>query len=1036
MEPAQSKLLFDQRDHDLLTIVNNVLDKKESPDDLQRLSYPFLHSHGIKELAATRGLRIAYAVIRLLESLEAGQAVERISALRSLQGEVLHSATSSLRTNTGRVLVQIMKELVRARGNTLRQLELAHDFRAATFGKPRVIRAMLRRYYLLEMSEESNQVSFDDHVHDANTKGRKTPTHLIMDAWIKGIRRLTVVYYNYVRPQAVAELLEAAEIAGITVRIGIEMRARFRGRYIQLIWAPGGFSDAQDLLHLISSTPAATFMEEARKISEYNERYVLALLGEYNRSHRPAINQEYGIDVPPAAEAEFLSFVHTGQASLLHLANFIHARTLPFMHNRMEALRQDYAAGGVEERRRIGQVVDAMNRLDPEAIVDRYLSPAANPSVPDPSIPADGPDVPDLLKLSPCDLIDRLHKVHAGSRIILNLRGLRVEDVIELLGNCRGAITHLEIFNSREYDSGQAIHYEAINRLQRALNEGNAIQLKRMILQAIQDVDSSVLPDRKERIASLKSILRNIPSLQAFYQGTPLQSCISTDSTGRSHRHHGMGLVVKDTLPQRTQKEIEHSNGHIGKSLPVRLEAHLQTTYVPRKSNNPFLRAAFRLARGLPGGQMITCRRIEDWVVENGSVHIEANGNVLALGGVKEECSNGLHLEPQTEEQPSVKVPWTYLNMKVKNALKVFIGFVPAFLTFALTKDWWLLAYFGAFIWFGITGLRNILQSVLGGGGIKRSPLLRWNDYVSWDRITDSLLYTGFSVPLLDFVVKTFLLDRMFGITTATNPILLYSFMALANGIYISSHNYFRGLPKGAIFGNFFRSILSIPLAVVFNAVIGSILVAAGVPDVTGALQKWAAIISKSASDCVAGIIEGMADRATNLRMRARDYSDKLTQLFDTYARLELLLPESDVLEMLESSQQLMEAIGAEARDLEQVAIINALDLSYFWMYQPRARDCLRTLMRNMSEEERQILVRSQSILQREREICQMFVDGLVGGEFARALSFYLDRSREYLAAMQKLVTSELPRVKDGDARHTMHSPHLRLGSNTRALHS
>jgi hypothetical protein len=41
-----------------------------------------------------------------------------------------------------------------------------------------------------------------------------------------------------------------------------------------------------------------------------------------------------------------------------------------------------------------------------------------------------------------------------------------------------------------------------------------------------------------------------------------------------------------------------------------------------------------------------------------------------------------------------------------------------------------------------------------------RSPLLRWNDLVSWNRVADSLLFTGFSVPLLDFLVKTTLLDR------------------------------------------------------------------------------------------------------------------------------------------------------------------------------------------------------------------------------------------------------------------------------------
>ena len=251
------------------------------------------------------------------------------------------------------------------------------------------------------------------------------------------------------------------------------------------------------------------------------------------------------------------------------------------------------------------------------------------------------------------------------------------------------------------------------------------------------------------------------------------------------------------------------------------------------------------------------------------------------------------------------------------------------------------MAYCGAFIWFGITGLRNIIQSVLGGGGFRRSPLLRWNDYVSWGRLADSLLFTGFSVPLLDYIVKTVLLDRMFGVTTATNPTLLYTVMALANGIYLSSHNAFRGLPKGAIVGNFFRTVISIPLAVAFNALIGGILSESDFRNVDDILQKWAAVISKAASDCVAGIIEGLADRYENIRFRERDYTTKIGQLFDTYARLEVLFPETDVLSMLESPKKFIQTLSVEAQDLERAIIINALDFLYFWMYQPRARSVL-----------------------------------------------------------------------------------------------
>lgn len=58
----------------------------------------------------------------------------------------------------------------------------------------------------------------------------------MMDAWVKGIRYLTVVYYNYVEPAAARELLEAASIMGLSVRIGLEFRAPFRGRFISFVW--------------------------------------------------------------------------------------------------------------------------------------------------------------------------------------------------------------------------------------------------------------------------------------------------------------------------------------------------------------------------------------------------------------------------------------------------------------------------------------------------------------------------------------------------------------------------------------------------------------------------------------------------------------------------------------------------------------------------------------------------------------------------------------------------------------------------------
>ena len=275
------------------------------------------------------------------------------------------------------------------------------------------------------------------------------------------------------------------------------------------------------------------------------------------------------------------------------------------------------------------------------------------------------------------------------------------------------------------------------------------------------------------------------------------------------------------------------------------------------------------------------------------------------------------------------------------------------------------------------------------------------------DRLSDSLLFTGFSVPLLDYVVKTMVLERGFGITAATHPAQLYSTIACVNGAYIALHNTWRGLSRFAALGNLFRTVLSIPIAVALNAAIGAILGAAGVAGPAAVLQKWAAIISKFSSDCVAGVIEGLADRRANVRVRMRDYTAKLRQLFAIHARLELLYPDTDALEMLQSPKQLIRKIDAEGRDLEKVLIVNALDLFYFWMYQPRARTALGQFVQTLSEDERHILASSQFTLQRHREISQMFIDGILGSSFPRPLSFYLSRHAEYLEAIKSLVFGE-----------------------------
>jgi hypothetical protein len=810
-----------------------------------------------------------------------------------------------------------------------------------------------------------------------------------------------VVYYNFVEARSAAELLEAAEIMGITVRIGIEFWARVRDRYAQMIWVLRGFPDSQAFLGFLAEAPVAAFLAAAREVSRYQQRYVTAVLEEFNHKHRKAVTEEYGLEMPPLDPAEFSAFVGTGQASVVHLGEFAHRKMLGAMRDYVHGLKGRYAAAGAEERRGLERIVSKLNALDAEAIIEQYLRPARNPTVRDPNIPAEDEDVPAFLKLTAPQLVERLKGLHPGYRLTLNLTHLTVEDVLEILYDTEGAVTRLEIFNLKDYEEGKTAHLAEINELQRAVNDGDVVHLKRMIRQMLERMEAQ--GGNRERIEKIRVILHDIPNLVAAYKAGPLKARIGSDSTEWARRGHGMGLAIKETLPLRARREIRRPSATPWEIIPVRIRAFRRTTHVPLWGEHGALRFFFRLARRVPCLGALTEKRSEDWIVEENSIRLETRGNVVALGGMHGDAGNGLTLTPQPRTRASPVPTWNYLNTFCRNMVKTGVGFLPAFLTFYLTREWWLLAYFGAVLWFGITGLRNIIQSVLGGGGLGRSPLLRWNDYVSWDRITDSLLFTGFSVPVLDYAVKTLLLDHTLGVTISTDPMALFAGIALANGLYISGHNAFRGFSRGVIVGNFFRTVLSIPIAVAFNAAAGLLLASAGLAGVDAILQNWAAVISKLASDVVAGAIEGAADRYQNIRIRRTDYREKLRQVFDTYARLELLFPERNALELLHSGE--LEAAEmsrpGEVRDLRKIFIANALDLLYFWMYQPRARTALKSLWRNLPDEERRILAASQSVLEDYREISQMFVDGLVGRNFSRALSFYLDRSREYLAVIR-----------------------------------
>ena len=347
-----------------------------------------------------------------------------------------------------------MKDLLRVEDNELRQLKLAHDFRMVSTGNPRLVRAELAKYHLLEMPEEWNQYTFDDRVHDANTKGRKSPTHLLMDAWIKGIRYLTVVYYNYVTPDVIEELIEASAILDIHVQVGIEMTCRFRDKYVRFTWEPHGFNDNRAFLKFLKGEAVVQLMEEGRLVSTYQQKYVFEMFDVFNVRHRETLNRDLQLSLEPLEPDAFLRFIGTGQPSLLHLGRFIHNALADHIQKEIHGLQQKQTQATADTVKLDQQRLAQLQGMDVETIIEQFLLPSRNPEIHDPSHPQESPDLPKLLRLDLNTLLSRLLSLHSSSQFTLNLSNLSIQDTLELLYLCEGMISHIEAYNLKNAAHG------------------------------------------------------------------------------------------------------------------------------------------------------------------------------------------------------------------------------------------------------------------------------------------------------------------------------------------------------------------------------------------------------------------------------------------------------------------------------------------------------------------------------------------------------------------------------------------------------
>jgi len=364
----------------------------------------------------------------------------------------------------------------------------------------------------------------------------------------------------------------------------------------------------------------------------------------------------------------------------------------------------EYKESGENRKKEIDSYLKNANKLSSEFIFKTYLKRLDDKV-------ENSIKKPEVLNLSPQKLIENLEKFHSSFRITLSLNTLKVEDVIELVYRNDGRINNLEIFNYKDFSKGLSKNIPEIREFQHAINEGNTIKLKRIILSVLSKLEKSELPDKKSRIENMKLILKNLSTFIFMYKDKVLKDKIGSDSAGRSNQLFGMGFAITNTLPQIAQKKINKLKKKNPIIMPLFINITKSKIYEPLYTRRD-LQSKFRfwISNFLP--LVIFNKLSTKWDAGEYSYNEKSINNVVALGARPKIEGNDFSITTDINNKQKISKRRKYLNTGLKNTLKILLGFIPAFFTFFFTKEWWVLAYLGAPIWFSITGLRNILQSI------------------------------------------------------------------------------------------------------------------------------------------------------------------------------------------------------------------------------------------------------------------------------------------------------------------------------------
>jgi hypothetical protein len=839
-------LSFSSEMESMVETVNHRID--EPPTKIGQR--PDSHPGGFARILGKRRLNMASAYIKISKDHSPDDVAERLAALKMLVEEALHAKTINMPINTARVQIALMKVVVKSRRNRRKQLEALTDFGLASFGHEAVIREFLNQHHLIEVPDIGKPLSdldmgWDDHVHDFLSEGRKTPTQVILDAFVKGISRLTLVHSTLDQPQLIHEAISAGHLLGVNVRIGIEFSVGPKNQRRHYMFIPPPVRDSREFFEFFSEKNEflVSFLHGLQINSISRRKTMEAALERFNNVMRPKINTGYNPDSPCYLEAlawsELDEFLTCGQVNRVHLAELLFHRMKRAFHARVLELKTQVSAAA--ERFRNGKysewemknisaqyqkVRSQFESMSPDSLMTQYLD---NRDVLDydSAFPTEKPLLENLLDLG-------------GDILWIHPLELGLKRAMQFLLEHSECLTIVEAINLRD----------SVNR-----NPDDIILFSQFI-NSLNNHPSFELCSLLEQNGLTQITLEEAEQAKKRLKGRKIIPVCGSDSTGRDPAIPGMGFIQFNQIPPKVRK--------------------IFTTH------------HYRLAR--PVAALILSFGNASTVKEHQEDH-----DIICMGKIGQPIKNLVGDEPRDDSIGFFQF-WQYLNPTLKNVIRISIGFTAALSWFHFQFALGLGCFF-AFLWLFITGFRNFLVDMIAASG---SHFKSWNlRNVNLDNLAKSLLWTGFSVPLLGTVKTQFDAVWPYAHEGLLFETIKFWLICLANGLYIFSHNTLRKFDRKIVRANFFRTVFAWPFATLFSPFGNSL----GLPSIVQA-KFW--------SDFVGGLIEGSGKFKQRFVLRQRDLKELLPLMY--------------------------------SQDRE-IRITAMLDILFIWSCQPRGKTCLGSLL-------------------------------------------------------------------------------------------